>query len=67
MGGYRFNSDRVTSGIAKLKSARKNVSQKRMDRYFLPGASAPTPVAYKRGRKNGAGFPDPPYRENVRN
>lgn len=31
----RFNADRVTSGIAKLKSARKNVSQKRMDRYFL--------------------------------
>lgn len=28
----RFNADRVTSGIAKLKSARKNVSQKRMDR-----------------------------------
>ena len=31
-GVYRFNADRVTSGIAKLKSARKNVSQKRMDR-----------------------------------
>lgn len=29
---HRFNADRVTSGIAKLKSARKNVSQKRMDR-----------------------------------
>lgn len=32
IGVHRFNADRVTSGIAKLKSARKNVSQKRMDR-----------------------------------
>lgn len=29
----RFNAERVASGIAKLKSARKNVSQKRMDRW----------------------------------
>lgn len=34
----RFNAERVASGILKLKNARKNVSQKRMDRCAVQGA-----------------------------
>ncbi|CAM9269597.1 unnamed protein product [Scytosiphon promiscuus] len=57
-----FNADRVTSGIAKLKSARKNVSQKRMDRqvHFFsvipnPNAGAKKPTAKgKAGAKGKA-------------
>eukprot|EP00904_Undaria_pinnatifida_P004618 jgi/Undpi1/14157/HiC_scaffold_9.g03808.m1 len=49
--GKGFNADRVTSGIAKLKSARKNVSQKRMDSFFSvipnPNAGAKAKAAPK--------------------
>ena len=30
-----FNPDRVTTGIAKLQTAHRKKSQKRMDRYFI--------------------------------
>ncbi|CAM9679216.1 unnamed protein product [Laminaria digitata] len=51
-----FNADRVTSGIAKLKSARKNVSQKRMDSFFsvIPNPNAGAKAKPAKG-KAGAG------------
>ncbi|CAM9543146.1 unnamed protein product [Ectocarpus sp. 6 AP-2014] len=55
-----FNAERVASGIVKLKGARKNVSQKRMDSFFsvIPnpnaGAKKPAPKA-KAGAKGKAG------------
>eukprot|EP00903_Cladosiphon_okamuranus_P016676 g15377.t1 len=47
-----FNADRVTSGIAKLKSARRNVSQKRMDSFFsvIPNPNAGAKKATPKGK-----------------